>query len=480
MNTTPPDTCASWSRLSAHAETWRGTHLSDLFDGDPKRASALIAEAPGIRLDFSRQPVTALTLRLLTQLARERGFDEWREALLEGKPVNTTEHRAAGHTALRAGDNAPHEVRKALARMRELAEGLRGGPIRLVVNLGIGGSDLGPRLVADALPSVDGAPVVRFVANIDPMDLSRALAGADPDSTLFVVASKTFTTQETLANAVNARHWLGARPLAQHMVAVTASASAAREFGITEVLPLPQWVGGRYSLWSSVGFAAMCAIGPDAFDQLLCGAADTDRHFAAAPPEANLPLLMALLGVWNINFLGTRAHAVLPYSHALRLLPAWLQQLDMESNGKGVDHDGRALTYQSGPVIFGAEGTVGQHSFHQLLQQGTQVVPSDFIVFDKLPGDPAATEVLAAHAKAQAEALAHGTKDPGLEPWRRHPGNRPSNTLHVDQLDARHLGRLLALYEHKVFAQGVVWNVNSFDQWGVELGKQLARGFLRS
>ena len=479
MNTTPPDTCASWTRLAAHAETWRGTHLRDLFEADPKRAASLTAGAPGIRLDYSRQRVNALTLRLLAQLAQERGFAEWREALLDGRPVNTSENRAAGHTALRAGDEAPHEVRQALERMREFAEGLRGGPIRRVVNLGIGGSDLGPRLVADALPAADGAPEVRFVANVDPLDLARALAGADPDATLFVVASKTFTTQETLANAVSARRWLGERPLSRHMVAATANAAAARQFGITEVLAMPEWVGGRYSVWSSVGFAAMCAIGPDAFDELLAGAADADRHFAEAPPEANVPMLMALLDVWNVNFLGAQARAVLPYAHALRLLPAWLQQLDMESNGKRVDLEGRALGYQTGTVVFGAEGTVGQHSFHQFLHQGTRIVPADFIVFDELPGDPAAAAVLAAHAKAQAEALARGTNDPALEPWRRHPGDRPSNTLHVEHLDARHLGRLLALFEHKVFAQGVVWNIDSFDQWGVELGKQLAGDILK-
>ena len=479
MNTTPPDTCASWTRLAAHAETWRGTHLRDLFDGDPRRATALCATAPGMRLDFSRQRVNALTLRLLTQLAQERGFAEWREALLDGRPVNTSENRAAGHTALRAGEEAPHEVKAALGRMRELADGLRDGRFRRVVNLGIGGSDLGPRLVADALPAAAGAPDVRFVANVDPRELERALEGAEPDSTLFIVVSKTFTTQETLANAVNARHWLGERPISRHMIAGTAKPSRARQFGITEVLPMPDWVGGRFSLWSCAGFAAMCAIGPDAFDELLAGARDTDRHFADAAPESNLPLLMALLGVWNINFLGARSHAVLPYAHALRLLPAWLQQLEMESNGKRVDHDGRSLAYQTCPVIFGAEGTVGQHSFHQLLHQGTLTVPSDFIVFDQLPGDPAATEVLAANAQAQAEALVRGTNDPGLAPWRRHPGDRPSTTLHVERLDARNLGRLLALYEHKVFAQGVVWNIDSFDQWGVELGKQLAGEILK-
>ena len=482
MNTTPPVSCASWSRLAAHAATWSGTRLADLFAADPKRAQTLAVEAAGIRLDFSRQRVTALTLRLLTQLAGERGLAEWRQALLEGMPVNTTENRAAGHTALRAGAGAPAEVQQTLARMRELAAQLGSGAVRRIVNLGIGGSDLGPRLVADALGArgdSQGKLEVRFVANADPLALARALEGAEPDTTYFIAASKTFTTQETLANAARARQWLGTRPLAKHMAAATENAEAARRFGIDEVLPIPAWVGGRYSLWSAAGFAAMCAIGPDAFDELLAGARDMDEHFAAAPPETNLPVLLALLGVWNVNFLGIHTHAVLPYAHALRGLPAHLQQLEMESNGKRVDHDGRTLEYATAPLVFGAEGTVGQHSFHQWLHQGTQAVSADFIVVEHLGGDAQGAAFLAANAEAQAEALLHGATDPELPAWRRQPGDRPSSTLHLELLDARNLGRLIALYEHKVFVQGVVWNIDSFDQWGVELGKQLSNEILR-
>jgi len=474
MNTTPPDACASWARLADHAATWQGTHLAALFASDPKRASMLVATAPGVRFEYARQRVNRLTLGLLARLAGERGLAEWRAAMLEGYPVNTTEHRAAGHTALRAAE-PPAEVAQALARMRERAARLRAGPIRRIVNLGIGGSDLGPRLVADALAAPKGdAPDVRFVANVDPLELARALAGADPATTLFIVVSKTFTTQETMANAAAAKQWLGTRPASAHMIAATASPETARRFGIEEVLPMPEWVGGRFSLWSSAGFAAMCAIGPEKFDELLAGAREIDAHFASAPFEENVPVLMGLLGAWNVNFLGAAAHAVLPYSHALRLLPAWLQQLEMESNGKRVDHDGREVGYATAPVVFGAEGTVGQHSFHQLLHQGTQRVPSDFIVFER------SHEMLKANAEAQAEALLHGTTDPDLPAWRRQPGDRPSSTLRLERPDARNLGRLLALYEHKVFVQGVIWNVNSFDQWGVELGKQMANRILNA
>jgi len=473
MNTTPPTACASWPRLAAHAESWAGTHTSDLFASDSARAGALMAAAPGMRYEYGRQRVNALTLRLLTQLAHERGFAEWRDALLAGGNVNTSENRAAAHTALRAGDDAPDDVRQSLARMRELALGLRRGAIRRIISIGIGGSDLGPRLVADALGDADSVQKVRFVANVDPLELARALHGAEPSSTAFIVVSKTFSTQETLANAAAAMRWLGSTPAGGRMIAATSNAAAARAFGIAEVLAMPESVGGRFSLWSAAGLGAMCAIGPEAFDELLEGAREIDIHFATAGLDANVPVLMALLGVWNTNFLGAHAHAVLPYSHALRFLPAWLQQLEMESNGKCVDHAGRQVGYATAPVIFGAEGTVGQHSFHQWLHQGTQAVPSDFIVFE------GSDSTLRANAEAQAEALMRGTVDPGLPAWRQQPGDRASSTLRFERLDSRNLGRLLALYEHKVFVQGVVWNVNSFDQWGVELGKVLAKQILQ-
>jgi glucose-6-phosphate isomerase len=335
----------------------------------------------------------------------------------------------------------------------------------------VGGSDLGPRLLADAFG--DGALDVRFVATADPLELDRALAGADPAATLIVAVSKSFTTQETLANARAAK----ARGFGS-LYAVTANTQAARAFGASDILPLWDWVGGRFSVWSAVGFAAACAIGVDAFRAFLAGANDIDRHFRDTPVAKSVPGLMALLGVWNVNFLGAQAHAVLPYAHRLRLLPAYLQQLEMESNGKAADRADRPVAYATAPVLFGAEGTPSQHSFHQLLHQGTTLVPADFIVAGVDP-------VLDANAEAQAQALAFGTAgaagtdDASLPVHRRYPGNRPSSTLRLEGLDARNLGRLLAVYEHKVFTQGVLWNVNSFDQWGVDLGKALADRILK-
>jgi glucose-6-phosphate isomerase len=466
MNTSAPTTLKSWGQLLHHAESWRNVVLRDLFAQDAARGFQLTADAPGLRYDYSRQRLGAMTLRLLAHLAAERGFETWREALLTGKEVNDTEKRPAWHTALRAGSAAPGEVREALASVRALAEKVRGeGRFRRVVNLGTGGSDLGPRLLADALG--DQVLDVRFAANVDPRDLERALEGAEAESTLFVVVSKTFTTQETMSNAARAKAWGG-----KHFIAVSSNVAEAKKFGASDVLPMWDWVGGRFSVWSAVGLAAACAMGFDRFAEFLAGGREMDRHFETAPLEKNVPVLMALIGVWNTNFLGAQSHAVLPYSNALRLLPAYLQQLEMESNGKRVDREGRECEYATAPVLWGAEGTVSQHSFHQLLHQGTQIVPCDFI-------DIAADKVLSANMQAQADALAFGTGADASRPaHKQYPGNRPSSILYLDTLDARALGRLIALYEHKVFTQGVLWNINSFDQWGVELGKELARKIL--
>jgi glucose-6-phosphate isomerase len=465
MNTRSPVECPSWAKLVQHAESWRTVHLRELFASDRARGRVFAAEAPGVRYDYSRQRLGAITLRLLTHLAAERGFSEWREALFGGSAINTTENRAAWHTALRAADSAPQEVKDTLRKMRQLVDRLRNEkPFSRIINLGTGGSDLGPRLVADALS--DGALDVRFAANVDPRDLERALDGAEPDKTLIVVVSKTFTTQETMANAERARQW-GAKAI----VAITANTEAAKAFGASDVLPMWDWVGGRFSVWSAVGFSAACAMGFDRFAEFLKGARDVDEHFAREPLEKNVPALMALIGVWNTNFLGAPTHAVLPYSNALRLLPAYLQQLEMESNGKRIDREGRAVEYATAPVLWGAEGTVSQHSFHQLLHQGTQVVPADFI-------DCALEKNLSANCRAQADALASGTDDPALAAYRQYPGNRPSSMISLEAVNARNLGRLLALYEHKVFTQGVLWNINSFDQWGVELGKEMAKKIL--
>jgi glucose-6-phosphate isomerase len=469
MNATAPTECKAWQDLKHHAESWRGVHLRELFANDAARGFQFAVEGPGLRYDYSRQRLGAMTLRLLARLAAERGFAEWREALLNGKPVNHTEGRAAWHTALRAAD-APAEVRETLTRMKTLACELRQSQrYKRIVNLGTGGSDLGPRLVADALATAkDAAGIdVRFAANVDPRDLERALEGADPQSTLFVVVSKTFTTQETLSNAQAAKRWGG-----KHFIAVTSNVELARAFGAAEILPMWDWVGGRFSVWSAVGFSAMCAIGPEGFAELLEGAREVDRHFAEAPLERNVPVLMALIGIWNTNFLGAPTLAVLPYSNALRLLPSYLQQLEMESNGKRVDRENRVVDYATAPVVWGAEGTVSQHSFHQLLHQGTQLVACDFV-------ELGLEKNLSANCRAQADALAFGTEDPALPPYRQYPGNRPSSMLSFQNVDPRNLGKLLALYEHKVFTQGVVWNINSFDQWGVELGKELAKKILK-
>jgi len=457
MNSTSPLECRTWPQLQHHAESWREVRLKDLFANDVARSMQFVAEAPGIRYDFSRQRMGAMTLRLLANLAAERGLPEWRDALLSGKEINTSEKRAAWHTALRSGAHA--EVLRTLERMKALVSSLREGKkFRTIVNLGTGGSDLGPRMVADALG--DGALDVRFAANVDPHDLRRALQGADPASTLFVVVSKTFTTQETMANAAAAKAWGG-----RHFHAVTSNVAEAQKFGAAEILPMWDWVGGRFSVWSAVGFAAACAMGFERFESFLAGAREIDRHFEKTSIEKNIPALMALIGVWNTNFLGCATHAVLPYSNALRLLPAYLQQLEMESNGKRVDRAGNEVAYSTGPVLWGAEGTPSQHSFHQLLHQGTHVVPCDFI-------DIAADRILSANLRAQADALAFGSDDG------QYPGSRPSSVLFLEKFDATNLGRLLALYEHKVFVQGIIWNLNSFDQPGVELGKVMAKNIL--
>jgi glucose-6-phosphate isomerase len=457
MNTTPPTDCPAWRKLEAHAATWRAARLAELFGADPARAKNLRAEGPGLSLDYSRQRVGALTLKLLAQLAAERGFDEWRKALFAGDRINTTEDRAVTHVRLRAGN--------ADSRLLELSRSVREQKrYKRIVNLGTGGSDLGPRLLADAFG--DGTLDARFVANIDPVELERALAGADPAATLMVAVSKTFSTPETLSNAAAARK-LGYKEL----IAVTANPQAAKKFGATEILEMPESVGGRYSVWSAAGFSGLLAVGGDAFSEFLAGAREMDEHFLSAALPDNVPALMGMLGVWNVNFLGLPAHAVLPYSHRLRLLPAYLQQLEMESNGKGVDREGRPVAYATCPVVFGAEGTPAQHAFMQQLHQGPQAVAADFI-------DASVSGALSANARAQADALAHGTGDAALAPHQRHPGNRPSSILGFRQFTPRDLGRLIALYEHKVFTQGVLWNINSFDQWGVELGKQLAQRIL--
>ncbi len=482
----------AWQALSTHARDMEKRTLLELFAGDPNRATRFTIEYDEILLDYSKQRVTAQTLSLLLDLARQADVEGLRRRMFAGDAINESENRAVLHVALRsdqvefpAGRSVMGEVRECRERMREFVRLARSGkllgstglPITDFVNLGIGGSDLGPRLVTEALSLAAGTgPGVHFAANFDPADLSGVLRTLNPETTLFIVASKSFSTMETLDNVRRAREWLGGRPdSGDHFAAVTANVSAARELGIDRqrIFPAWDWVGGRYSVWSAMGLSAAIAIGDDAFDALLEGARQMDAHFHTAPLEANMPVLLALLGVWNINFCGAESHAILPYCHALRKFPSYLQQLEMESNGKHVDRQGLPVDYATAPVIWGYEGTLSQHSFHQLLHQGTTVIPVDFIVPLHGPGDGKSQNLLVSNAFAQGAALLAGTPV-GTAPHAASTGNRPSSTLLIERLSPEALGQLISLYEHKVFVQGALWNINSFDQWGVEQGKKLA------
>jgi glucose-6-phosphate isomerase len=515
----------TWKALDAHSREMRGARILDLFAQDPQRAQAFSIEACGILLDYSKNPISAETRRLLVALAEDTGVPAQIAAMFEGRRINVTEKRAVLHTALRNrsqrpvmmdGQDVMPGICAILERMRGMAERIRGGIARGctgrtftdIVNIGIGGSDLGPLMVTTALRPY-GSPGLRihFVSNVDGAHLAATLAGLDPETTLFIVSSKTFTTQETMVNARSAREWLLTKLSAlapagivaeHHFAAVSTNLEATAEFGIIpeRVFGIWDWVGGRYSLWSAIGLPIALGIGFERFEELLTGAYEMDEHFRNTPLERNLPAMAALIGLWHIDFMGHPTHAVLPYAQDLMHLPAFLQQLDMESNGKRVDRSGTATDYPTGPVIWGAPGTNGQHAFFQHLHQGSQVTPADFIVAanaaDKIPGHH---DILLANCIAQTEALlrgkstdevraelaARGMQGEELErltPHRVFPGNRPSNTIVLQRLDPRSLGALIALYEHKVFVQGAIWNVNSFDQWGVELGKQLAGGVL--
>jgi glucose-6-phosphate isomerase len=499
--------------LDEHARRLRQTTLRELFAGDPGRGRRMAVRAGDLYLDYSKNLLDDDAVAALLAVARDAGLPERIEAMFTGEHVNTTEDRAVLHTALRApaerplvvdGQDVTADVQAVLSRMRTFTDRLRSGEwrgatgerIRSVVNIGIGGSDLGPRMLVRALRrSIDATLDVRFVANVDGADLEAALAGLDPARTLFVVCSKTFTTAETLANAAAARRWLveglgdeGA--VSSHFAAVSTNAEKVREFGIDAdvMFGFWDWVGGRYSLTSAVGLSAMLALGAERFDEVLRGFAEIDEHFRTAPLEENLPVLLALVGVWNRNALGSSSLAVLPYAQDLELLAPYLQQLDMESNGKRVTRDGTPVEGDTGPVVWGQPGTNGQHAFYQLLHQGTTVVPCDFLAFARpLSGLRDQHDQLLANCLAQTQALAFGRTREELEaagvaaslvPHRTFPGNRPSNTLLVPELTPRALGQLIAAYEHKVFTQGVIWGVNSFDQWGVELGKSLATALL--
>jgi len=495
-----PTTEDAWAALRRHHAEIAGVHLRDLFDADPQRGERLVAEAAGITLDFSKNRVTDETLRLLVGLAQAAGLRERIDAMFAGEHINVTEDRAVGHVALRMprggtftvdGENVVPAVHEVLDRMAAFADRVRSGawtghtgrPIRTVVNIGIGGSDLGPAMAYQALRHASRRDLdVRFVANVDGSELSEAVRDLDPAETLFVIVSKTFTTLETITNARSARAWLldalgDEAAVARHFVAVSTNAEEVAAFGIAteNMFGFWDWVGGRYSLPSAVGLSLMVAIGPEAFRSMLAGYHAMDEHFRTAPFEENLPVLLGLLGVWYGDLFGAETHAVIPYDHYLGLLPAYLQQLDMESNGKGVTRGGAPVAHGTGPIVWGQPGTNGQHAFFQLIHQGTKLVPCDFIGFlHSLNPLGDHHELLVANLLAQAEALAFGRPAPEGQPYRAFEGNRPTNVLLAERLDPPTLGAIIALYEHKVFTQGAIWDVNSFDQWGVELGKELA------
>ncbi len=501
----------AWKALATHHQKVRGLHLRKLFAEDPQRGERMTAEAVGLFLDYSKNRLTDETLKLLLQLTAETGLHGSIDAMFRGEKINVTEKRAVLHVALRAprgativvdGENVVPEVHAVLDKMADFADRLRGGQwkghtgkrIRHVVNIGIGGSDLGPVMAYEALKHYsDRTLTFRFVSNIDATDFVEATHDLDPAETLFIVASKTFTTLETMTNAQSARDWslqgLGGDPkaVAKHFVAVSTNAAKVSEFGIdtANMFGFWDWVGGRYSMESAIGLSTMLAIGPDHFRAMLDGFHQMDEHFRTAPFEKNLPVLLGLLSIWNNNFLGATTVAVLPYEQYLKRFPAYLQQLTMESNGKHVTLDGAAVAYQTGPIYWGEPGTNGQHSFYQLIHQGTRLIPCDFIAFtESLNPLGRHHDMLLANVFAQAEALAFGktpeqVKAEGTADWlvphRVFEGNRPSNTILGQSLTPAALGKLVALYEHSVFTQGAIWNIDSFDQWGVELGKVLAQ-----
>jgi glucose-6-phosphate isomerase len=501
----------AWKALEAHHKTVRELHLRKLFADDPKRGERMTAEAAGLYLDYSKNRIAVETLKLLLQLAEESGLHERIDAMFRGEKINTTENRAVLHVALRAprvasiivdGENVVPRVHDVLDKMANFSNRVRSGGwkghtgkrIRNVINIGIGGSDLGPVMAYEALKHYSERDMTfRFVSNVDGSDFAEAVHDLDPSETLFIISSKTFTTLETMTNAHTARDWslagLGGdeKSVAKHFVAVSTNVAEVAKFGIdtTNMFGFWDWVGGRYSMDSAIGLSTMLAIGPDNFRAMLAGFHQMDEHFRTAPLECNLPMLMGLLSLWYNDFFGAQTVAVLPYEQYLKRFPAYLQQLTMESNGKHVTFDGNKVGYDTGPIYWGEPGTNGQHSFYQLIHQGTRLIPCDFIAFNKTLNPLGRHhDMLLANVFAQTEALAFGktaeqVKVDGTPDWlvphRVFEGNRPSNTILAERLTPETLGKLVALYEHAVFTQGVIWNIDSFDQWGVELGKVLAQ-----
>lgn len=515
----PKNVADNLAKLKAEQNRLSREHLRRMFKNDPQRFRNFSLNSGTLFLDYSKNIVDQEAMNVLLELARISGVEQLRDKMWAGEHINRTEDRAVMHMALRHqgdddlhvdGENVSAPIRTVLAAMRSYSAKLRNGEIAGstgtkitdVVNIGIGGSDLGPAMVVRALSPYVSEMKPHFVSNVDGSDIADTLAGLDPETTLFIVASKTFTTDETMTNANSARKWLaealGDKAVGDHFVAVSTNLDACAEFGIQEdrIFGFWDWVGGRYSVWSAIGLSVMLAIGPENFDEFLAGAAEMDQHFLTAPLDKNMPVIMALLGVWYRNAFGYSTHAVLPYDERMGRFAAYLQQQDMESNGKSVQRDGSAVSYATGPIVWGEPGTNGQHAFYQLIHQGTDVIPVDFLIAAQGETDyPEHHEKLVANCFAQSEALmlgktadevrselvAQGLSDSEIEeltPHKVFPGNRPSNTIMYQKLTPKTLGNLVALYEHKVFVQGAIWNVNSYDQWGVELGKQLAKALL--
>jgi glucose-6-phosphate isomerase len=510
----------AWQALERHAVSASKLHMRDLFAADPGRFGKLSVRLGDLLLDYSKNRVTTETMLLLFDLARTAGIEMWRERMFSGDRINNTEDRAVLHVALRNTPNRPifmdgkdvmPDVARVRAHMRAFSEAVRTGSwrgatgqaITDVVNIGIGGSDLGPVMVTEALKPYQLPELrVHFVSNVDGTHISETLKNLRPETSLFIIASKTFTTQETMANAESAKAWLveslGPDAVAKHFVALSTNEAAVRAFGINpdNMFEFWDWVGGRFSLWSAIGLPIAIAVGMDNFDALCAGARAMDEHFRATPLEGNLPVILALIGIWNTDFLGAETYAVLPYDQYLHRLPAYLQQADMESNGKYVSRDGSRVSCKTGPILFGEPGTNGQHSFYQLVHQSTRMVPCDFIapaishnpignhhalLLSNFFAQPEALMRGKTAAEVRAELESAGLAGPDLEelvPHKVFDGNRPTNSILVRRIDPYTLGLLIALYEHKIFVQGIIWQINSFDQWGVELGKQLAKAIL--
>lgn len=492
----------AWLNLQNHYKEANQWHMRDLFAQDDKRAARYTIETANLHLDYSKNIINDQTLTYLVDLLEQQSFTTWRDKLFAGDKINHTEDRSVLHTALRQsseseirvdGENIVPSVRDTLASMQKFTEavhqqkhlGYTGKPIDTIVNIGIGGSDLGPKMIVNALKDyAEKGLQFHYVSNIDPSEISDILEQCKAETTLFIIVSKTFTTIETLHNADVAKQWLlenglKGQNLQQHFAAVSTNVEAAQAFGVNAdaIFPMDDWVGGRFSLWSAVGLSIMLAVGADNFAALLAGADEMDTHFKQAEPAKNMPVIMALLGVWYNNFFNAQTVAVLPYSRRLAYLPSYLQQVDMESNGKSIDRDGAAVDYQTGTIVWGEPGTNGQHAFYQLIHQGTKLIPCDFIAMKNThSGLDKLQSLLNANCIAQMEALMLGKSiDEAKTPYQSFAGNKPSNAILMQDLTPKSLGALIALYEHKVFVQGVIWNVNSYDQWGVEYGKQLAK-----